>query len=204
MCGRYELNETPERLKARFDLSGDLFVPARPEYAPTVQGPIIRFTDGERRMSLARWGLVPSWAKDPKIASSTFNARAETVAEKPAFRSAFKKRRCIVPASAFFEWKEVPGEKRKRKLRIALADGEPLALAGLWEWHPGFGDGPVESFTILTTEPNKAMAEIHNRMPVILAPEDYGLWLAPEQHPDALHELLRACPSDALKIEEAV
>lgn len=204
MCGRYELYETPARLRARFDLSGDLVIPNIPEYRPTNAAPIIRFAEGERRLSLARWGLIPSWWKDAKLPVSTFNARAETLAEKPMFRTAFRKHRCLIPASAFFEWKEVPGQKKKRKYRIALADGEPLAFAGLWEWHAGFGEGPVESCTIITCDPNEAMAEIHNRMPVILAPEDYGLWLAPEQHPDALHELLRACPSDALKIEEAV
>lgn len=202
MCGRYEINVTPARLKARFDLSGDLFLPERHEYAPTVQGPIIRFEEGERHLSFAKWGLTPSWAKEPKIANSTFNARSDTVAEKPSFRSAFKKRRCLVPASAYFEWQPIAGEKKKRKYRIALADGEPIGFAGLWEWHPGFDGGEAfESYTIITTEPNSAMETIHNRMPVILQPDDFSLWLAPEQNPELLRQLLKPCPSDQLKIE---
>lgn len=204
MCGRYELNETPARLKARFDLSGDLFVPSDPlEFRPTNRAPIIRFADGVRRLSTARWGLIPSWWKQEKMPESTFNARGETVNEKPMFRHAFRKQRCIVPASGFYEWRVVPGQSKKQKLRISLADAEPVALAGLWEWHEGFGEGPVESFTIITCEPNEAMAEVHNRMPVILSPDDFGLWLAPEQPPEALEQLLRPCPSDDLIIQPA-
>lgn len=204
MCGRFELNETPARLRARFDLSGDLFLPERREFAPTNLAPIVRSLDGERRLSLARWGLIPSWAKDSAIASHTFNARAETLREKASFRAAFRKRRCLVPVSAFFEWRAVEGLKKKTKLRISGADGEPMALAGLWEWHPGFeGGAEIESFTVITTEPNDVLAPIHNRMPAILSSDDWGIWLGQESNPELLQMLLKPCPAGDLKIELA-
>jgi putative SOS response-associated peptidase YedK len=125
-----------------------------------------------------RWGLVPFWAKDPKFGYSTINARAEEVASKPAYREALRKRRCLVPADAFYEWQRID-KKTKHPFAFALKSGEPYAMAGLWErWQPKEGE-PLETFTILTTDPNELMEPVHNRMPVILAAKDYARWLDP-------------------------
>jgi putative SOS response-associated peptidase YedK len=144
-----------------------------------------------------RWGLVPFWAKDAKFGYSTINARAEEAPTKPAYREAFKKRRCLVPADAFYEWKRFDA-KTKQPYAIALKSGEPYAFAGLWEsWRPKEGD-PLETFTILTTDPNELMQSIHNRMPVILEPRDYDRWLdgANPQAPPV--DLLRPFPAEKM------
>jgi putative SOS response-associated peptidase YedK len=177
MCGRYDLSDNPAAIRAKFG------VPAVPAFAPNVDwrptndAPIVRLAaDHSRECVLARWGLVPGWAPDLKFGSRCINARAETLAKLPAFRSAFRKRRCLVPVNAFFEWS---GEKGQRlKWRITLR-GEPLfALAGLWEWwqEPQGGEG-VASYTIVTCEANAAIAPLHDRMPVILREADYPRWL---------------------------
>jgi putative SOS response-associated peptidase YedK len=149
-----------------------------------------------------RWGLVPFWAKDAKFGYSTINARAEEAASKPAYREALKKRRCLVPADAFYEWQR-PDANTKHPFAIALASGSPFALAGLWEsWQPA--DGPkLETFTILTTDPNELMEPIHNRMPVILEPKDYSRWLGsdisqgnPSQTPV---DLMRPYPAEEMR-----
>jgi putative SOS response-associated peptidase YedK len=140
---------------------------------PTVDIPVIRFADGKRRLSMMRWGLLPPWTKDPKKSPLLNNARAETVAEKPSFRSAFKKRRCLIPASGFFEWKKEG--QLKQPFYFSRPDDKPLAFAGLWEtWND------IESCTIITTEANELMAPIHDRMPVVLGDNDYATWLDPE------------------------
>ena len=148
--------------------------------APQSFQPVVRRDPqtGQREAALLRWGLVPSWAKDARIGLKTINARAEDVETKPAFRAALNKRRCLVPADAFYEWKRT-GEKSRRPFAIALQSGEPYAFAGLWEnWQHAEG-AALESFTILTTAPNSLMEPIHNRMPVIVAPQDYERWLDP-------------------------
>jgi putative SOS response-associated peptidase YedK len=198
MCGRYGLNTSPAKLRSRFN------VPAVPELpfdgqlhniAPSQQMPIVRQGNDGREMVLARWGLIPNWAKDAKIGYSLINARADTVAEKPSFRSAFKRRRCLIPADGFYEWKAT-GTKIKQPYFISLKDKEPFGFAGLWEQWDNPDDGKtVESFTIVTTEPNELTAPIHNRMPVILGTQDYSTWLDPEEVPDTLKGLLR--PFDA-------
>ena len=203
MCGRYDLSTSPTRIRVRFRL--DALPPdfSNPDVRPTDLAPIIHVTPAGRTASLARWGLIPSWAKDPGIAQHTFNARGETVADKPSFRAAFRKRRCVVPVTAFYEWQAVPGERRKRKLRFAGADGEALALAGLWEhWNPPPGSGEeVRSFTIITTNANAFMAPIHERMPVILSDADRDLWLDPDQsNPLLLSSLLRPASEDMLRL----
>lgn len=198
MCGRYDLSDSPAAIRARFG------VPAVPEFAPSMDwrptnnAPIVRLAaDGSRECVLARWGLVPPWAPDLKFGTRCINARAETVASLPAFRSAFRRRRCLVPVNAFFEWS---GEKGRRlKWRIALR-GEPLfALAGLWEWwqDPQAGHG-VASYTIVTCEANAAIAPLHDRMPVIVREADYARWLdaAADGQP-----LLAPCEADALVLE---
>ena len=161
--------------------------------------------EGQRLALPARWGLIPSWSKDDKIAQHTFNARGETVAEKPSFRAAFKRRRCIVPVSAFFEWRAIPGEKKKQKLRFTSPEQHPLALAGLWEhWQrPDTGE-TVESYTIITTTANDFMAPIHDRMPVILGKSDWDAWLDPETgNPLLLQSMLAPCPDEWLECAPA-
>lgn len=147
-----------------------------------------------------RWGLVPSWAKDPTVATRLINARSETLAEKPAFRSAYKRRRCIIPASGFYEWKTEGKDKQPYYIHPAGPGSEPFGLAGLWErWASPEGE-PLDTFTIITTEANSAMAEIHERMPAILAPEDFGLWLSREVKLDLARELLVSCPNELLEM----
>lgn len=202
MCGRYDLNESPQLLALWFRLAAEPSAYANPDVRPGNSAPVIRLADGRRLAVPARWGLIPSWAKDEAIARHTFNARGETVSGKPSFRAAFRGRRCIVPVSAFFEWQAIPGERRKRKLRFAAADGHPLALAGLWErWiHPGTGEA-VDSFTIITTGANGLMAPIHDRMPVILAADDWDAWLDPETaNPLLLQSMLTPCPDEVLTV----
>ena len=167
--------------------------------APQSVQPVVRIgrDSGAREVALARWGLVPFWAKDAKLAYSTFNARAEEVAQKPAFREALKKRRCLVPADAFYEWQRLDA-KTKRPFAIGMAGGGPFALAGLWEsWKPA--DGPaLETFTILTTDPNEIMEPIHNRMPVIVEPRDYARWLEPGDPARPPVDLLRPYPAEKM------
>lgn len=178
MCGRFTLHTSGADLAAIFGLSKVLDVPARYNIAPT-QGILTLHAadDGALEPVTMRWGLIPSWAKDAKIASSTINAKAETVATKPAFRSAFKRRRCLIPADGFYEWQKLdPAGKQKQPFHVTMKDGSPFAFAGLWEFWQS-PDGPVESCTVITTEPNELMESIHNRMPVILPREKYSAWL---------------------------
>jgi putative SOS response-associated peptidase YedK len=176
MCGRYSLTTPTEALVALF-AAGPLegFSP-RYNIAPTQLVPAVRMSEGERAWAWLRWGLIPSWAKDPAIGNRMINARAETVADKPAFRAALRRRRCLLPADGFYEWEKRDGAKQP--YHIALADRAPFAFAGLWEhWQ---GDEAIESCTILTTAANRRLAPIHPRMPVILAPEHYDIWLDTE------------------------
>lgn len=203
MCGRYDLNESPQMLMLYFMLGAEPEVFSNPDVRPTNKAPIIRNLGGQRVAGPARWGLIPSWSKDDKIAQHTFNARAETIAEKPSFRAAFKRRRCIVPVSAFYEWRAIPGDKKKQKLRFSSPDANPLAIAGLWEhWmRPETGEA-VESYTVITTAANDFMAPIHDRMPVILGTADWDAWLDPEaSNPLLLESMLQPCPEDWLKFE---
>jgi putative SOS response-associated peptidase YedK len=171
--------------------------------APTQQVPIVRVTAGSphRSLSLARWGLIPSWAKDPSIGNRLINARSETVAEKPSFRSAFKRQRCLVAADGYYEWKKTGAAKQPYHIR--LQDGQVFGFAGLWESWSGPRDAPLEqpleTCTIITTAANDFTRQIHDRMPVILRPDDYELWLDPElQEPAPLLPLLRALESDEM------
>ncbi len=190
MCGRYALHvfarELAELLRA---VRLPVEFGARYNIAPTQQAPILRIgEDGQRELVMAKWGLIPSWAKDAAIGNRMINARAETAAEKPAFRAAMKKRRCIVPASGFYEWQKIEGSKVKQPWYIHRADAAPLALAGLWEsWE---GDEPIRSFTILTTDANELMRPLHDRMPVILEPEEIDRWLNPDTTPEIVAALL--------------
>lgn len=151
----------------------------------------------KREFQRLRWGLIPSWAKDPAIASKLINARAETLAEKPSFRSAFKQRRCLVVADGFFEWQKQQGKKQPFYFR--LQHSQPFGFAGLWEkWRTPAGE-EITSCTIVTTAANELLQPIHDRMPVILAPQDYDLWLDPqEQKPQALQHLLSPYPASQM------
>ena len=178
MCGRYTLIADLADLAQRFEFDGSDFS-YDPGYniAPTESVLTVRNLEG-RKAAFMRWGLIPFWAKDPKIGARMINARAETVAEKPAFRNALKKRRCLVLADGYYEWQKTP--VGKRPFRIVMRSGEPFAMAGLWEtWRDPQGK-VVPSCTIITTAANEFLAPIHNRMPVILPQEGEALWLEPD------------------------
>jgi len=181
MCGRYDLSDQPAAIRARFG------VPSVPAFAPgadrrpTQSAPIVRLDRaGARECALARWGLVPSWAKDLKFGARCINARAETLAGAPAFRSAYRQRRCLVPVNAFYEWSGPAGHRTK--WRITVKDEPLFALAGLWEsWRdPVRPEAPeIESFTIVTTASCTQLAQVHERMPVIVCASRHALWLDP-------------------------
>ncbi|TKS60043.1 MAG: hypothetical protein EWM72_01728 [Nitrospira sp.] len=199
MCGRFTQTATPEIIAEAFQIEEPPLFKLRYNIAPFQHIAAIRIEPDTtaRKLVMLRWGLIPSWAKDPKIGYQCINAKAETVAEKPSFRSAFKKRRCLVIATGFYEW-QVQG-RTKQPMWIGLQSKRPFAFAGLWEhWTPAEGE-PLETCTIITTEPNDLMAPIHNRMPVILAPTSYDQWLDPTvQQVESLKALLRPYPSEKL------
>ena len=178
MCGRYTLIADLGDLAQRFEFDGSDFT-YDPCYniAPTESVLTVRNVEG-REAAFMRWGLVPFWAKDPKIGARMINARSETVAEKPAFRSALKRRRCLVLADGYYEWQKTP--VGKRPFRIIMKSGEPFAMAGLWETWKDPQDNVVPSCTIITAAANDFLAPIHNRMPVILPQEREELWLEPD------------------------
>jgi putative SOS response-associated peptidase YedK len=199
MCSRFSQTATPEMIVQQFDVAvPPLFAP-RYNIAPSQPVVAIRIEPGTatRQLVLLRWGLIPSWAKDPKIGYQCINAKSETVAEKPSFRDAFKARRCLVIATGFYEW-QVQG-RAKQPMWIGLKSRRPFAFAGLWEqWQPPEGEA-IESCTIITTEPNELLRPIHNRMPVILPPASYGRWLNQTvQQAEPLKALLRPYPGDEL------
>jgi len=199
MCGRYALTVSARVLAELFELEIAPEFEARYNIAPTQTVPIVRRNrDDHREMSLARWGLIPSWASDAKMGARMINARAETVASKPAFRSAAKRRRCLVPADGFFEWQRVGDAKQPHLIRFS--DARPFAFAGLWEtWQPPT-DVPVASFTIITTRPNSVVARVHDRMPVILPGEAFAEWLGPDElASERLAELLAPHPADEME-----
>lgn len=195
MCGRY-VSKEEAAIEREWNLRGGSGNPFRANYnaAPTQMLPIVRGdSDREKTLDLLRWGLIPSWSKDPSIGNRLINARAESVATKPAFRAAYKVRRCLVPARGYYEWKVTP--RGKVPHFITTTDDSLMAFAGLWEhWKPAEGDA-VESYTILTTEPNAFTREIHNRMPVILEPENFDEWLTAKEPA----RLLVPCSPDRLR-----
>lgn len=198
MCGRFtqayswdevwhflNLIGAPQNLMPRYNI------------APTQEASVMRAGPKGRALSALRWGLIPSWAKDMKLAAKMINARAETVAEKPAFRAAYRARRCLVPADGFYEWRTMGG--RKQPYRIVSARVPLFAFAGLWErWEHG-PEGPVESFAIVTTAANARLAPIHSRMPVILDPSDFDAWLDPNHPANESGALLKPASDDAVE-----
>jgi len=196
MCGRFTLRTSPRSVADAFGLNDVPLFEPRYNIAPTQPVAAIQLQDGHRQLSFLRWGLIPSWADDPSIGNRMINARAEGVADKPSFRSAFKKSRCLIVADGFYEWKKL--DKSKQPYYIKLQDECPFAFAGLAEhWHRG--DQTIDSCTIITTDPNELMVGIHDRMPVILPPDAYDLWLDPEfQDKEKLLSMLRPYPAEGM------
>ncbi|MBC8120901.1 MAG: SOS response-associated peptidase [Gemmatimonadaceae bacterium] len=196
MCGRFTLSQSPEAIAEAFALTAPPAVEPRYNIAPTQDVLTVRATAEGRSAIAVRWGLVPSWSKDPAIGARMINARAETVAEKPSFRSALRSRRCLVVADGFYEWKKVEGKKQPYHIR--LVDSEVFAFAGLWE-RSGKAGEELETCTIITTAANELMIGIHERMPVILETADYERWLDPgEQQAEAVLPLLHPYSSSKM------
>ena len=199
MCGRFALIVDASVLADVFDVDPPREFSPRFNIAPTQNAPVVRRgSRGNRECAMLRWGLVPSWSKDLKIGARMINARSETAAEKPSFRAAVKHRRCLIPASGFYEWVRVGDGKQPHF--IHFQNTQPFAFAGLWErWSKG-EDGPLETFTILTTTPNELISELHDRMPVILSPDAYDDWLDPEPLAvDRMRELTAPHPSEGME-----
>jgi putative SOS response-associated peptidase YedK len=197
MCGRFLLLTSGKDVAERFDLEGPPELLPRYNIAPTQPVAAVRAGEAGRELVRLRWGLVAPWAKDTKVAP--INARAETAADKPMFRSALRKRRCLVPASGFYEWVALAGEKRKQPYCFRPKDERPWAFAGLWERWVG-SDGLVESCCILTTGANELVRPVHDRMPVILPHQDWSTWLDPlVQDATQLVPLLRPYAADAMR-----
>lgn len=199
MCGRFTLSQSAEAIASVFQLNQVPTLEPRYNIAPTQLVSTVLQTPApkERQFQMFRWGLIPAWAKDATIGAKLINARAETVAEKPAFRSAFRHRRCLVVADGFYEWRRQDGKKQPFYFR--MQNGQPFAFAGLWEhWQNPDGEA-IASCTILTTEANELLQPIHDRMPVILHPKDYDLWLDPAvQKSDHLQQLLQPYSAAAM------
>ena len=175
MCGRYAVTTSPEALRALFRYLERPNFPQRYNIAPTQPIAIVRRKDGQREFALVRWGLIPAWVKDPKNFSLLFNARGETVLTKPAYKNAMRRRRCLVPADGFFEWRRSQADGQPYFVR--RKDGKPFAFAGLWEAWMGPNGEELETAAIVTTNANRTLAPIHERMPVVLSEDAYDLWL---------------------------
>lgn len=198
MCGRYLITTPVEAINALFGTTAVVNLPARYNLAPTQEAPVVRRrSDGGRELVMLRWGLVPGWADDPAIGSRMINARGESVAEKPAFRGAFRATRCLVAANGFYEWRSEG--KRKQPYLVRLRGGGLFAFAGLWEsWRPKGSAGEVlETYTIVTTDASPTIRDIHPRMPVMLEPDQHGAWLDGSAEDAA--GLIRPFPGDLLE-----
>jgi putative SOS response-associated peptidase YedK len=203
VCGRYSLKPVdPAQLRARFPIGESLAI-TPPYYNITPSSEVLAVTTdraGQPRGEHLRWGLIPNWAKDTKVGFKMINARAETLGERPAYRAAFERFRCLIPADGFYEWQAVPSESRKQPFHITRADGELFAFAGLWSvWHRGEPE-ELRSCTIITTAANTAVAEVHDRMPVILPRDAESLWLAKDAKPTALRSLLGGLPAEEMAL----
>jgi putative SOS response-associated peptidase YedK len=196
MCGRFTLTIDPYHLQEAFPwaMIPDDLTP-RYNIAPSQPVAVIPNT-GDLTVSMYKWGLIPSWSKDSAIGDRMINARAESLAEKPSFRNAYRRRRCLILADGFYEWKQNPGMKSKQPVYIRLINDRPFAFAGLWEIWKSPQESEVRSCTIITTQPNSLLEPIHNRMPVILQPNAYNIWLTTEdRHPAQLNDLLIPYPA---------
>jgi putative SOS response-associated peptidase YedK len=198
MCGRYTVIASPEALRALFGYQEQPNFPPRYNVAPTQPIAIVRLVEGKRQFALVRWGLLPSWVKDPKTFTLLINARGETAAEKPAFRAAMRRRRCLIPADGFYEWKALGG--RKQPYFIRAKSGEPFAFAGLWETWTGPNGEELETAAIVTTTANRTLSPIHDRMPVVVPPEAFDLWLdAANVDPTTAAALILPAPENLLE-----
>ncbi|MGA8670261.1 MAG: SOS response-associated peptidase [Terracidiphilus sp.] len=207
MCGRYGRRADKQRIAEWMQTHNTTVFEDESLYAPSYNvapqtfQPVVRLEreTGARELTVMRWGLVPYWAKDSKVGFSTINAKAETVVTSPAFRDAMKRRRCLVPAEFFYEWQKT-GEKKKQPFGIGLKDGSMFAFAGLWErWKDKATGQTLETYAIITTDPNELVEPIHNRMPVILKREDYDRWLSPGEPSHLPVDLLRPFSADEMK-----
>jgi len=202
MCGRYYLKTPPAQLMDRFslDFSQVDYVP-NPNVSPTDVVPVV-LNILPRQLSQAKWGLIPSWSKDPRSGAKMINARSESILDKPAFRLAFQRRRCLIPSDGFYEWRNDP-EQGKIPVSFSLKSGAPFAFAGLWEiWRPPAME-PIRSCTILTTDANELVSDVHNRMPVILPRDLEREWLRlDEDSIDAALAMLQPFPADLMRAEE--
>jgi putative SOS response-associated peptidase YedK len=199
MCGRFVLMTPGRSLASRFRLTEEPTLEPRYNIAPTQVVAIVAESrqKSRRELRMVKWGLIPFWAQDARAGARLINARSESAAEKPAFRTAFKRRRCLIPADGFYHWKKTEGSKGP--YFVGLANQEVFAFAGLWDWWKGPEGEIVESCTILTTDANELLRPMHERMPVILSLEDYDLWLDPEvSNPELLKPLLKPYPSDKM------
>jgi putative SOS response-associated peptidase YedK len=202
MCGRFTLNQSATVLAEFFSAQEVTNLPTGYNIAPTqiVATVLQNSANNQREFHQLRWGLIPVWAKDPGMGAKLINARAETVAEKPAFRSAFKHRRCLILADGFYEWQRQKG--KKQPFYFYLPDRQPFGFAGLWETWNSLSGEKISSCTILTTNANELLQTIHERMPVILDPQDYNLWLDPQvQKPEILQPLLRPYAAAAMRVD---
>ena len=201
MCGRYYLKTPPAQIAIRFNLETlETEVVPRENISPTQNVPVI-LNESPRVLSEAKWGLVPSWSKDPKMGAKLCNARCEGVEEKPSFRSAFKRRRCLIVSDGFYEWRKNP-DGTKTPIQYGLAEGQPFAFAGLWEiWRPPEGE-PLRTCTIITTSANELVEPVHDRMPVILRPEDEKFWLDTDENPAIALALLRPYAAEEMIARE--
>lgn len=194
MCGRFALNHTPVTLADWYQATSMPDFVARYNIAPSTPIVVIRDTAEGRVGSLMRWGFIPAWAKDTAAVPMLNNARCETVAEKPTFRQAFQRRRCIVPASGFYEWQALPGQKTKQPFYLSHRDGSPMSLAGIWETVLTADGERLDTCAILTTGANAVMQPIHDRMPVILPRDNWDAWLIPGPvNLGQLHALMAPC-----------
>jgi len=201
MCGRYAVTSSPEAIRALFRYADLPNFPPRYNIAPTQPIAIVRLEQGGRRFALVRWGFIPSWARDPKQVSLMFNARGETVVEKPAYRAAMRRRRCLVPADGFYEWRRVGS--RSQPYYVRRKDRKPFAFAGVWETWTGPNGEELDTAAIITTRANRTLVGIHERMPVIVPEGAYDLWLnCAEVDAEAAMTVVAPAAEDLLEVYE--
>ena len=204
MCGRYAFFSPSEAIAQLMDIEDAPEIEPRYNIAPSQYVPVVRLSrEGQRSLGMLHWGLIPYWAKDKSIGYKMINARSETLTQKPAFREAFKRRRCLIPADGFYEWRTLAG--KKVPFFVTMKNGQPFAMAGLWErWRESEDAEPLDSCTIITTQPNELVSELHDRMPAIVPPEHFGPWLDREvRDTEALGELIETYRSDAMRVAAA-
>ena len=201
MCGRYAITSAPEAIRALFGYPEQPNFPPRYNVAPSQPVPIVRLHEGVRSFGLVRWGLIPSWVKDPRTFSLVINARGESVIERPAFRHAMQRRRCLFPADGFYEWRQEGRAKRPYFVRARA--GGPLAFAGLWETWTGPNGEEMETAAIVTTRANQTLAPLHDRMPVVIAPDAFDFWLDGRKvDGETAAALIAPAPDDLLEAYE--